>query len=63
MARGKYLSLEEARKAGTIKQFCKEHPSTGDGEMFDNLFSAMAGEKSDGKSRNRKSRQPRQPKR
>ena len=25
MARGKYLSLEEARKTGRIDQFCKEH--------------------------------------
>ena len=25
MSRGKYLSLEEARKAGLIDQFCKEH--------------------------------------
>ncbi len=25
MARGKYLSLEEARKAGQIDQFAKEH--------------------------------------
>ena len=26
MSRGKHLSLEEARKAGQIDQFCKEHP-------------------------------------
>ncbi len=26
MARGKYLSLEEARKAGQLDQFAKEHP-------------------------------------
>ena len=26
MARGKYLSLEEARKAGQLNQFTKEHP-------------------------------------
>ena len=26
MARGKYLSLEEARKAGQLEQFAKEHP-------------------------------------
>ena len=26
MARGKYLSLEEARKAGQLGQFAKEHP-------------------------------------
>ena len=41
MARGKYLSLEESRKAGTIKQFCKEHPSTGDMDAFDRMFGAM----------------------
>ncbi|KKK79217.1 hypothetical protein LCGC14_2835710 [marine sediment metagenome] len=42
MARGKYLSLEEARKGGTIKRFCKEHPSKGDWNQFDRLFEAMA---------------------
>ncbi len=42
MARGKYLSLEEARKGGTIKQFCKEHPSKGDKKAFEKLFDAMA---------------------
>ena len=42
MARGKYLSLEEARKEGTIKRFCKEHPSKADMEKFDKLFQAMA---------------------
>ena len=26
MARGKYLRLEEARKAGQLGQFAKEHP-------------------------------------
>ncbi len=26
MSRGKYLSLEEARKAGQLGQFAKEHP-------------------------------------
>ena len=26
MSRGKYLSLEEARKAGQLDQFAKEHP-------------------------------------
>ena len=26
MARGRYLSLEEARKAGQLDQFAKEHP-------------------------------------
>ncbi|NQU62056.1 MAG: hypothetical protein HQ512_13070 [Rhodospirillales bacterium] len=42
MARGKYLSLEEARKAGKLKQFAKEHPSQGDGELFDRLLENMA---------------------
>ena len=42
MARGKYLSLEEARKSGKLDQFCKEHPSTGDRGKFDRLFEAMA---------------------
>ena len=34
MSRGKYLSLEEARKASQIDQFGKEHPSEGDGDRF-----------------------------
>jgi hypothetical protein len=42
MSRGKYLSLEEARKAGQLDQFCKEHPSEGDKERFDNMLGAMA---------------------
>lgn len=29
MARGKYVSLEEARKDAKLDQFCKEHPSVG----------------------------------
>ena len=41
MSRGKYLSLEEARKSGKLKQFAKEHPSKGDGEKFDRLLDAM----------------------
>ncbi len=45
MSRGKHLSLEEARKgetkSATIKQFCKEHPSEGDGGLFDRLLDAM----------------------
>ncbi len=41
MARGKYLSLEEARKSGTLKRFAKEHPSEGDGALFDRLLNAM----------------------
>ncbi len=42
MARGKYLSLDEARKQGRIDRFCKEHPSEGDEELFDRLLDAMA---------------------
>ena len=42
MARGKYLSLEEARKLGKLGQFCKEHPSEGDQKLFDRLLDAMA---------------------
>ena len=34
MSRGVYLSLEEARKAGQIDQFCKEHPSEGGTGLF-----------------------------
>ncbi len=30
MSRGKYLSLEEARNAGKLDQFAKEHPSEAD---------------------------------
>ncbi len=43
MARGKYLSLEEARRFGKIERFCKEHPSEGDWDVFDRTFDAMAG--------------------
>lgn len=41
MARGKYLSLEEARKLGRLDRFCKEHPSEGDEHLWDELFEAM----------------------
>ncbi len=45
MARGRYLSLEEARKSATkgatIKRFCKEHPSQAD-ERFWPLLEAAA---------------------
>lgn len=30
MAKGKYLSLEEAQKQNRLKDFAKEHPSEGD---------------------------------
>lgn len=42
MARGKHLSLEEARKRGKLGQFAKEHPATGSKRKFDRLFRAMA---------------------
>ncbi len=42
MSRGKHLSLEEARKGGQVDQFCKEHPSDGDGDRFVKLLEAMS---------------------
>lgn len=42
MSRGKYLSLEEARKKKQLEQFAKEHQSEGDKKKFDALFGAMA---------------------
>ena len=45
MARGKYLSLEEARKLGKLNQFAKEHPGEGDAELWERLFLSMAGVK------------------
>jgi len=42
MARGKYLSLEEARLEKKLQQFAKEHPSEGDETTFDRLLQAMA---------------------
>ncbi len=41
MARGKYLSLEEARNANQLDQFAKEHPSK-TGERFHRLLDAGA---------------------
>ena len=47
MARGKYLSLEEARKGetkgATIKRFCKEHSSQADGRFWPLLEAAAKG--------------------
>lgn len=45
MARGKYLSLEEARKSGKLNQFAKEHPGEGDAALWKRLFLSMAGVK------------------
>jgi len=47
VSRGKYLSLEEARKKGKqgkdkLQEFAKEHASEGDKKKFDVLFEAMA---------------------
>jgi hypothetical protein len=42
MSRGKYLSMEEARKKNQLERFAKEHPSEGDKKQFDQLFKAMA---------------------
>ena len=42
MATGKYLSLEEARKAKKLKRFAKEHPTKGDKKKFDALLNRMA---------------------
>jgi hypothetical protein len=41
MARGKYLSLEEARNRNALKRFAKEHPSETDKAAFDDLLGAM----------------------
>jgi len=50
MARGKYLSLEEARKKkGGLARFAKEHPSKGDQTLFNRLLHAMAGGKPEAK--------------
>ena len=52
MARGKYLSLEEARKKkGGLARFAKEHPSEGDERKFDALMRAMAGGKPEARDR------------
>jgi hypothetical protein len=45
MSRGKYLSLEEARKLKQLERFGKEHPSQGDEKKFDDLLDAMAKDK------------------
>jgi hypothetical protein len=42
MSRGKYLSLEEARKTGQLERFAKEHPSEGDKELFNRLLASMS---------------------
>jgi len=42
MSRGKYLSLEEARKKGLLDRFAKEHPTETDVARFERLLKAMA---------------------
>ena len=42
MSRGKYLSLEEARKFGKLDRFAKEHPSEGDRTRFNRLLDEMS---------------------
>lgn len=41
MSRGKYLSLEEARNADKLDQFCKEHETKGSKKEFDRILTAM----------------------
>ena len=42
MSRGKYLSLEEARKMGKLDRFAKEQPSRSEGDRFRRLLDAMS---------------------
>jgi hypothetical protein len=42
MSRGKYLSLEEARKSGALERFAKEHPMKADRDRFERLLDAMS---------------------
>jgi hypothetical protein len=52
MARGKYLSLEEARKKkGGLARFAKEHPSEGDERLFDRIMRLLASETPPAKAR------------
>ena len=48
MSRGKYISLEEARKGetkgATIDRFCKEHPSQADERFWPTLEAACKGD-------------------
>lgn len=50
----KPISLEQAQKKGKINQFCKEHPSTGDKQMFESLLDEMANPKPPAKPKNSK---------
>lgn len=42
MAHGKYLSLEEARKAKKLGRFAEEHPNKAKKKDFDDLLLRMA---------------------
>lgn len=42
MARGRYLSLEEARKLDKLDQFAKEHQAEGDEKAFDRALNSIA---------------------
>jgi hypothetical protein len=42
MSRGKYLSLEEARKTGKLNRFAKEHPMEAERDRFERLLDAMS---------------------
>ena len=57
MARGKYLSLEEARKGetkgATIGRFCKEHPSKADKRFWPLLKAAAKGSPAAGQTSTR----------
>ena len=45
MSTGKYLSLEEARKKGKLDRFAKEHQTTGNEPLFDDVLNRMAAPK------------------
>jgi hypothetical protein len=52
MSRGKYLSLDEARKKkGGLARFAKEYPSEGNERQFDRALRAMASGKPKAKDR------------
>ena len=53
MSRGKYLSLEEARKKkGGLDRFAKEHPSEGTRASFDRCLARYGRAKAKSKSSN-----------
>ena len=57
MSRGRYLSLEEARKKGNLDRFAKEHPSEGNLDAVLGTIERMAKTpESTGQTSNRKRR-------